>query len=143
MVKKRNILEIYNLNLLFWCIHFDLLTFIWKINVWNNSLLIYRRKDKLLFPCLYSDQPSLCNVSVRLEKTKCITCKRQKRIFYSQFNCALLASWCFNIIFFILNWKWELDLMVLYSLRATPKAEILIQLLLNMTKNSHNSRLCL
>ena len=80
-------MEIYNLNLLFWCIHFDLLTLIWKINVWNNSLLIYRRKNKLLFPCLYSDQPSLCHVSVRLEKTKCITCKRHQRIFHSQFNC--------------------------------------------------------
>ena len=93
MVKKRNILEIYNLNLLFWCIHFDLLTLIWKINVWNNSLLIYRRKNKLLFPCLYSDQPSLCHVSVRLEKTKCITCKRQKRNFHSWFNCVLQTLW--------------------------------------------------
>ena len=81
------LMEIFNLNLLFWCIHFDLLSLIWKINVWNNSLLIYWRKNKLLFPCLYSDQPSLCHVSVRLEKTKCITCKCQKRIFYSQFNC--------------------------------------------------------
>ena len=80
-------MEIYNFNLLFWCIHFNLLSLIWKINVWNNSLLIYRRKNKLLFPCLYSDKPSLCHVSVRLEKTKCITCKCQKCIFYSQFNC--------------------------------------------------------